>query len=445
MRHSDLGRPLSLLLLALLSTISAGCAGSALDDAGPELVFERTTEDGATVVRNVSGSVWPGPARLVEEAVIGSTETEEEAYMLGWVPSLWSTEEAIYLLDPMGPVIRAYDADGTYTHDIGRAGEGPGEYGGPNGVVVDPRGRVLVAEARRHLILVYTADGTHEETWSWAHSGNSFGARRLLAAPDGTVWAATFEVPEGGDFDQMRDGYVRVGPNGAGETVLYPDPPGFEPVEVVVPTPRGQETYDWVVPFAPRAIQAMDGEGNAYVGTGAEYRFWIFGADGSRTIVERYHDPVPVQADEASAHLRQAEALVRRMARVPEWKWTGPDVPGTKPAFDDIVPDYSGRIWVERPGPGRRIEGCEPPSGEAAEEESCWSQDRFWDVFEGDGRYLGEVPVPASVNRLMFAHIQDDRVLMAREDDFGNTQVVRYRLEVPGAEDLVTDDASADR
>lgn len=426
-RHRDLVPR----VLAALLVVAGGCTEPSADSAGdPELVVERTvTDDGTPLVQNVSGSRWGAPGRLVEEVRIGGADAADEAYMLGGIAGVWSTDDRIYVLDHQIPVVRVYDATGAHLLDIGRGGEGPGEFNRPGGLVVDPDGRVLVSDEERHRVNVYSPDGRHVDTWTWSAPGIIFRAPNLSRAEGGGAWKTTFQMPEDGDFDGVKWGYVRVGPEGPGETRLEPEIPEYAPMPVRVETPSQTREFEWIVPFAPRPVLAMDGGGTWYVGDGARYRIWVLEPDGERWILERGWTPVAVQEAEAEAHLRRAEATVRRNMDFPEWRWTGPDVPPTKTAFTQIAIDTDGRIWVERPGEGIPIDGCDLEDVvDDRNEPPCWTEERFWDVFAPDGSFLGEIAIPDDFPLLPRAHIQADRVTVVQPDEVGNPMVVRYRL-----------------
>lgn len=418
---------------AALGVLLSACTAAPVSGPDGPLVFETATEEGVEVARNLSGSVWEAPRRLVEQIAIGESESEDAVYMFGHVAGLWVAHGRVYVLDPTVPAVRAYDLDGSYLYDIGGGGQGPGEFGQPNGLAVDRAGRVLVADGDRHLLHVYAPEGDLVETWSWRHGGSTFGPRMLLPEPGGGAWVGTFDL-EAMSLDRLRAGYLWLDASGQAEPSLQPDVPGFSPTTVTVETEHGSRQYDWLVPFAPTAIGAMDESGNWYVGSGEEYRIWVFGADGRQRVIEKYHKPIAVLPEEAEAHLRAAEAQVRIMDRLPDWRWNGPPVPEAKRAYTSLLPDRSGRLWVERMGPGYAVPGCDLEIAlRQPRADSCWAEQRVWDVFGPDGRYLGEVPAPAGSNgyALMSAFIEDERVALALPDDEGNPRVVVYRLE-PG-------------
>ena len=83
------------------------------DAAGGEAIWVGTitTDGNLTTVVNESGSVWSGPASLVEEASIG-VESGEDPNMFGFVFGVVASDERIYVLDRQVPALRMYDLDG---------------------------------------------------------------------------------------------------------------------------------------------------------------------------------------------------------------------------------------------------------------------------------------------------------------------------------------------
>ncbi len=88
-----------------------------------------TTDGAVTTVRTTGGSVWGGMATLVEEASIG-VEIGADEYMLGDPWRIWATDDRIYVADAQIPIVRAYDYQGRFLHEVGREGQkDPGSTG----------------------------------------------------------------------------------------------------------------------------------------------------------------------------------------------------------------------------------------------------------------------------------------------------------------------------
>ena len=67
----------------------------------------------------------------------------------------------------------------------------------------------------------------------------------------------------------------------------------------------------------------------------------------------------------------------------------------------------------------------------------CWRDTRFFDAFDAEGRYLGEIqglsPYPWFARPTIFA--RGDMVVAPQQDDAGTIMVKRYRLVLPGEEE----------
>ena len=68
----------------------------------------------------------------------------------------------LYVLDSQYSEVRVYRADGTYLYAIGKAGQGPDEFAAPEGLEVDPDGRVFVAD-RYNGVKVFARSGEMHE------------------------------------------------------------------------------------------------------------------------------------------------------------------------------------------------------------------------------------------------------------------------------------------
>jgi hypothetical protein len=393
-----------------------------------------TTQGDVTTVVNASGSVWDGPASLVEEASIG-VESGADEHMLDTVFFVYATEERIYVPQPRIPIVRTYDHTGRFLGNLGRRGQGPGEHTDPRAAAAVAGGRAYVWDLIGGRINVYDANGEPVDTWPFQVSGGSW---PMAMSSNGKLRVPVVEYAR--DMPEMRFGVQTFGATGREGPVMWAPKIDYDRQTV---TFRGSEID---VLFGPMMVWAAAPEG-LVVGATDRYRFEVVRSDGSRMVVHRYWQPVPVSAEE-SAWTREWMIAGYREDE-PFWQWNGDDIPSYKPAYNTLIPSGSGEIWVVRSGPGERVEGCsldresDAPSRLERDYNPCWPSGFIVDAFGADGRYLGEVEIPEGFHlsagqarpyqpNLYNLFVAEDIVLLVVEDDAGTIMVKCYRLVLPG-------------
>jgi len=421
-------RFMALAALALIAT--AGAAMPACTDpedgTGGSEQWRGTVETAGnvTTVRNINGSVWGGTATLVEELSIG-VDVGEDPYMFGSIAGIWATDERIYVADYRVPAVRVFDHDGAYVMDIGREGQGPGEYQGPNSVVIGQDGRIYSKDGSPGgRVNVYTAEGESVDTlYGDVLLGSGW---PLLPTRDGSVYTPVRGNPDAQD-EAMLSGMAIPGTEGiVGDIIVVPTL-GHEFEGVYV-----NERMTMNVPFAPHHTWAMSPSGAIVAGITGEYRFEIHGPGNQVTVVEKEWDPIPVDPDEAEW---QRRATIRSGRNFEEaWNWDGAEMPRWMPAWSGLDIDAGGRIWIRRRGPKHRIDDCDPDPLEvvSGRPRSCWVSDvTVFEVFDEEGKFLGAVEVPPEVAAAYTFFIRDDMFIAGIEDEAGTPMVKRYRIVKP--------------
>ncbi len=411
-------------LAVLVSFAAAGCSGFPAEapDSG-DWVGTTAVEGGVTTVVNESGSVWGRPAELVEELSIG-VDRGEEPYMFGRVTSIWVTDELIYVADGQVPAVRVYDLGGAHVRDIGRPGQGPGEYERPSAVATLPDGRVLVREYRAGTRThVYSPEGALLDTWL---GENLFG---VSAPPVVTYEGEYFTHTLGGtpeERQEQRAGLARTGPEGIeGPRRLFP-----QLEEPVYPGLRAGNA-GLAIPLWPQSSAAMLPSGAMVAGVADQYRIVADRPDGTRMIIQRPIERVPVSDEEWEWHRRRV--ILRGRSFVPSFNWDGEGMPREHPAFVAILADRSNRIWVLRPARVRQVQPCtEDPLDESVDAPlPCFFREDVADVYDEEtGRLLGEVDLPFSLGQadLAVPFIRGGELYTAVEDEAGTVMVKRFRL-----------------
>lgn len=407
---------------ALLLT-SFACAGDASPATGGDAwVAERDTVGDTVTVRTVRGSAWGAPRLLVERVSVGVADGAEEL-MFGDVAGIAvANDGSIYVVDRT-PTLRKFGPDGSFIRTFGRTGSGPGEYRRPDGgLAVLPDGRVVLRDPGNGRLAVFAPDGTPLTTWTISSTLNT--SRKLYVDTAGSVYPLILLGPDA-DPSEWRMGLLRFDSTGKARDSVAAPVWSFK-----APTIKGEAKGSMSVndvPFSPRTHWTYSPLGYMVGGVSTMYRIDLYRAAGVLRI-ERDIPAVPVQSEEASDERDIATHNMRQS--FPGWVWNGPDVPSSKPPFRDVYVGADGRIWVmlSRPGVKDETPGDPDPNGFR---DSPWSEPIAFDVYEPDGRYLGEVAAPTGFLRYPEPAFRGDTVWAAVEDADG----VRYvkRLEIARA------------
>jgi hypothetical protein len=409
--------------VAAIAIVIAGC-GAGTDGRTQAAWHAQTDTIGDTiVVRTIAGSEW-GSADLVLETLIGALDGADHE-IFGEIIGLAvdPRDGSAYIYDRQVPALRRYAADGRYLGTLGRQGGGPGEYSNSDGGLAVLRdGRIVLRDPGNARLSIYDAEGTYVE--SLPGRGGMFTSTPVFAAADGGFFNAIFQFQ--GDWTGTR--LVRHDASGAaGDTLVLPHT-GYSAPQVSASS--NGSSQQWTVPFSPRAVWTLHPDGFFVAGMSDVYRIDIPRADGRVLRIMRDVEPVPVSAAERSAEEERVTAAMRNLD--PNWRWNGPPMPATKPLYSAIFIGLDGRIWVQLPQPGEPVPEEELEPGPAGGTPPRRFRERaVFDVFDGDGRYLGQVTAPHGFATQPRPVFDRSHVWAVSRDDLGVQYLTRYRIDVP--------------
>lgn len=412
-----------------LATASALAIASAVGITIAALLLTADAEQ-PQGIRSTAAPAWGTDVRLVEELRIGALE-DAEHYMFGRIAAVaLGPDGSVYVADSQVPVIRMYDARGRFVRDIGREGEGPGEYRSIGGMRGLPDGRLALWDNRNGRITVIRPDGGHDATHPVASA--LFSADIFEVDRDGRFYVRT-NIRRGQRDGRVESqgGWIRVAPDGAVlDTIPIPADPN-EGQSFVLATSSG---YDR--PFTTQLVTRLSPLGYMITGRNDSYSFTLH-RPGAPLVIERPYTPVPVTRPER-AEWEAWAAMFSEAAANPPPSSPGVinppprrltfDIPDVKPAYSYLRTDSQGRVWVRRYVAAQQRPGPEPEPG-ARQPRRVWREPPTWDVFQPDGTFLGTITMPWD----SFLHDASDNTIWATvPGEFNESYLIRLQI-VPSA------------
>ena len=398
----------STLLVAMIAAV-AGC-GDAPATHGWTTVLD-SLPSGVVHVTNVPPAAASPTWTLAAELRVGTVEGDGPdafAYLKGLVVL---DDGRFAVLDSQVQELRVFGPDGVHLATHGGRGEGPGEFAGANGLMLDREGRIWVPDARNGRVSVFDAtegfvesfpfgDGNFNWIWDGAMVGGdrifrpwSRGTRSLLR-----IYDLTMTLVDSLALPDDRTGEEEYDPTS-------------------VPGAFYQETGNGgymmrSIPFYPGEVRHISARGDLWSTTegdpGYRIRKWR-PPGGTALTVETHRPPVPVTAAERDSVIAPMRDMLSGMGAA-EWDWSR--IPGTRPAVEDIFESAEGNLWVRTPSIGDGV---------------------LFDAYSEDGAYLGTASLGPGLGGLSLFEsvapvVRSDLVWLIVTDEFDVPYVVRARL-----------------
>lgn len=361
---------------------------------------------------------------VVEDLRIGASSGPEE-YLFGSIRSIVQHDDGtVSILDSQVPIIRRYDAEGRHLLDIGREGQGPGEYSDRvQGMEELPDGNLAVWDSDNQRISIFSPDGTFVGSIPSGTTGYYSGSE-LRVDHEGNFYLYTVDnsAPRReGEFPPRR--YVKLSPTGEriGEIAVPSDEsetPGW-----VFATPEGRLTN-----FTHQTLHTLTSSGHLVVGHNATYSYEVRRNGETEFEVTHPWEPVALEPEEQA----EWEAWREYFGSRPLGDQEPPDyaaIPDTKPAFMDLHAGVDGTVWVRRYAKARERTDRPPRPPDDARPTFNWWQPITLDAFDEEGQFLGTVELP---NDTWVARLHRDWIWTVQPNEDDESVAVRYRIDGGG-------------
>lgn len=392
-------------LALTLFLFGTGCGSGSSDASEAWSGTIDTLASGEIVVRNTDEPLWAleDTWRVVEEIRIGN-DTTDEAQIFGDIISFdVDAQGRIFVLDFQTQETSVFDSDGAFVHTVGSRGNGPGEFVQALAVDISRNGEIWIMEMLKGRLSIFDPRGSYLRSEPIGNPGVG-----LRPYPGGfhflghyTTYVVSFHeygmTPEMHRFDQSLTPL---------DTIAVPET-SFERDAFSHVIDDGRVSIGATIPFQGSFQWRFSPTGNLWtLFTGAYELVELTPSGETLRRVTREHEPLPVTEDDRNEARESFQRFISQGGRV-DWS----RIPNTKPVTVAFFCDDEGNLWVMR------------------EAEAPGDPGHLFDLFDPEGRYLGELRLPFSLQSDPEPIVRNGILYGVTMDELGAPNVVRARIE----------------
>jgi len=284
-------------------------------------------ENGVTIVKNPKEPMYDeGMISLKEDLSIGVDEGDEN-YMFSYPFDIDSDSHGnIYVLDFTERTIKKYDNQGVFQKNLGRKGQGPGEFERPYGFCINAQDLIYVADSRK--IEVLNSDGIYQKAIRLKNSIEQISINNknelIIHCSESTQEDEDTRrrMSKIGKYDTQNDKL---------EYFFSKKKPLFRDIQ--------SEEYRIRIPYERFDT---DPKGNVYIGTTNEYEILVYSPDGDLMMrFSREYTPIPIDREIKAKAMKQLSKSGFRI-NLQEYE----KLIDCHPIFGSISTDENDRVWI---------------------------------------------------------------------------------------------------
>ena len=352
-----------------------------------------------------------GKVKFIRELSIIDDSLPEEIYFQNPRDVAISRDGEIFVSDYDGNNIKKFSPDGKFLKIIGRKGEGPGDLSGPSYLETN-KDRLIVWESRNGRFSLFNLEGDFIKSiqFPWV-TGLLWD---LGALPDGRI-IIDFEKTDLENREHPQERRIELCSFDMEhiETIyskkLFRTKRITKPVTLSVPQPWNPNVFWDVTP-----------EGKIVVGFSEKYEIEVYDpVQGKLFSFDHKYKPVEVNKKDKETFFSiftitfiGADGQKERKTGAPDYIIKNTEFPKFKPAFNSIMVDSEGNIWVH----ANRKKGEE--------------ENKYFDVFNERGEFINNVKILGETDYpfYRFSRIVNRCFWKIETDEEGFFSVVKYRI-----------------
>jgi len=386
--------------------------------------FERRSRDAvaAAQVGLLTEMYKTGSVKLVEEVRVSDSSLPEDMIFRNPRGIAVDAQGRVYVADSGAEHLKIFGPDGKFIRAIGRKGQGPGEFQGPEFVEIGG-GRIFVWESMNRRISIFDAEGKFLSSAASApFFTGAFGVFiQMRALPDGRLIVHYERGLTEGAGDRPADSQTQI------IGLLSAD---GKPVRTLLEKKVRSCRMVWNAgynanvrvpfPYHPTLHMEVTTAGDLAAGGSEKYEIEIYNPDKGRlTSFVRPYTPIPLSDRDKQDHFGRFRMAVFKdgmktmIPKPPDVILENTEFPEKLPPYRDLIADGEGHIWVQLYAENRAM--------------------NVFDVFDPQEGFISRMTLEGAPIDHSFAGSLSNRfsgqvLWRIEQDEEGYSSLVRYRL-----------------
>lgn len=358
------------------------------------LFYEEGIVDGVKLIHNFSYEKFE-QVELVEDLSIGFDQ-EDENYIFEYPRDIDTDSSGnIYVMDYSEPIIKKYGPRGRYVKNIGRQGQGPGEFEMPMSICVSSQDFLYCADLMQNEIEVFNPDGNPLKTIKLNYASPEeitvLGDGEILVGYDTYIESETEPVKRSYNIGKYLPQENKL------DIIFKKEQLRFDDVKST------QNNLNFKLPYFVKWYVSQSG--NIYLGSADKYEVNVYSLSGSLLFkFVRDYEPFKVNGETKKKILD----VFRRLNIDPREYMKYID---SYPVFRSINIDGKGRVWIEL---------YKSPTDETSKEVA------IFDVFTLDGKFLFTTKI--NVKNTYHFVFKNGNIYTLSADEEGFLGVKRFKV-----------------